>query len=62
MKQITQIVDNVIRDGKPLNIVRNSFICDDSVNWLARAQSHFTLSQKKEAKFNYKNNMSVKLN
>ena len=37
-------------------IVRNFFINDDKTNYLTKAQSYFTKSEKKEAKLNYKLN------
>lgn len=42
------------KDGT--KIVRNFFFNEDKTNYLVKAQSYFTKTEKKVAKYNYKNN------
>lgn len=50
MRELTHVVDTKTVNGKPVNIVRNYFVYDEPVNWLAKAHSYYTKLEKKTAK------------
>lgn len=50
MREVTHVVDTKTVEGKPVSVVRNYFVYDESVNWLAKAQGYYTKLEKKVAK------------
>lgn len=54
MKEVL-ITQEIERRKDGTKIVRNFFFNNDKTNWLVKAQSYFTKDEKKQAKFNHKN-------
>lgn len=56
MERVQRLEIGRRRDGSL--IVRNSFINDDTTNYLLKAQSYFTKEEKRVAKFNHKHQIN----
>jgi hypothetical protein len=51
------VVSHIIETKKDgTKIVRNFFFNEEKTNWMQKAQSYFSKTEKKVAKYNHKNN------